>query len=92
MRAHSNSTTDFGSQFVSAAQAWSGRRGPPPELHEPAAIQANLAQQHRDLDDIIAVLSQYSPSDASLIQRLKKRKLHIKDEMVRVAGMPALLR
>ena len=92
MRAHSNSVTDIGSQFTDATRAWSGRWGPPSEPHSPAAIQASLAQEHRDLDDIIAVLSQHSPSDGSLITRLKKRKLHLKDQMARFAGMPALLR
>ena len=92
MRAHSNSTTDLGSQFTDASQAWNGRYRPVSGTLDSAAIQENLAQQHRDLDIIIAVLSQRAPSDGSLITRLKKRKLHIKDEMARIAGMPAPLR
>jgi len=92
MRAHSNSSIDHGLQFTDATRAWGGRGDPPSELLDSAAIQAKLVQEHRDLDEIVAVLSQYSPSDGSLIARLKKRKLRIKDQMARIAGISALLR
>ena len=46
--------------------------------------QVEIAQQHRDLDDTIAVLSQADTCDELLIARLKKRKLRIKDEIARI--------
>ncbi len=57
MRAHSNSALEIGSQFTDAVQAWNGHYEPAPELHDSAVILANLAQKHRDLDDVIGVLS-----------------------------------
>jgi len=92
MRAHSNSALEIGSQFTDAVQGWNGRYGPAPEVHDSAVILANLAQEHRDLNDVIEVLSEYVPTDDSLISRLKKRKLHIKDQMTHIAGMPPLFR
>jgi hypothetical protein len=90
MRAHTNSTTNLVSHYPDATLAWRERcdqaSGPAPGVLAGAALQASLAQEHRDLDEIIAVLSQYSPLDGSLISRLKKRKLHIKDEIARLAG------
>lgn len=46
-----------------------------------------LQSEHRDLDDVIARLSQASPIDQLQLQRLKKRKLSLKDEMVRLESM-----
>jgi hypothetical protein len=86
MRAHSNTATDFGPQFTDATRASNGRYGPLSEPYDSAQILAGLALEHRDLDEMIAVLSEYSPSDGSLITRLKKRKLHLKDQMARIAG------
>jgi hypothetical protein len=45
---------------------------------------AELQSEHRDLDDIIARLSEKVPFDQLQVQRLKKRKLAIKDQMERV--------
>jgi hypothetical protein len=40
--------------------------------------------EHRDLDDIIARISERSPFDQLQLQRLKKRKLLLKDEIARL--------
>ena len=43
----------------------------------------HLKAEHRDLDDAISALSQRSVPDMIQIQRLKKRKLAIRDEVAR---------
>lgn len=40
-----------------------------------------LLSEHRDLDDVIAHLADSRPYDQLQIQRLKKRKLRLKDEI-----------
>jgi hypothetical protein len=42
---------------------------------------ANLKTEHRDLDDVIDRLASDPTSDRLQIQRLKKRKLALKDEI-----------
>ena len=44
-----------------------------------------LRQEHRDLDDAILALEALGAPDKLQIQRLKKRKLMIKDEVVRIS-------
>lgn len=41
----------------------------------------SLTVEHRDLDDVIARLSEQMPVDQLQMQRLKKRKLALKDQM-----------
>jgi hypothetical protein len=41
-----------------------------------------LYLEHRDLDDIIARLVETTPHDQLQVQRLKKRKLFIKDQII----------
>ena len=43
-----------------------------------------LKAEHRDLDDAISALSQRGVPDMVQIQRLKKRKLSLKDEIIKV--------
>ena len=43
-----------------------------------------LRSEHRDLDDVIARLSQQGPFDQLQLQRLKKRKLALKDQIARL--------
>jgi len=43
---------------------------------------AELKQEHRDLDDVIARLLEAAPFDQLQLQRLKKRKLLLKDQIV----------
>lgn len=40
-----------------------------------------LREEHRDLDDVIARVGEEAPFDQLRIQRLKKRKLMLKDEI-----------
>ena len=51
------------------------------------AIKARLEQlksEHRDLDDAIARISEAAPFDTLQVQRLKKRKLVLKDAITKL--------
>jgi hypothetical protein len=48
---------------------------------------AALKSEHRDLDDVIAQLATSATTDQLQIQRLKKRKLALKDIMARLESM-----
>lgn len=61
------------------------------ETELPAVDQRELRRklfekrsEHRDLDDVIARLSDEAPFDQLQLQRLKKRKLMLKDEISRL--------
>ncbi len=43
-----------------------------------------LKSEHRDLDDVIARLSEQVPFDQLQLQRLKKRKLLLKDQISKI--------
>ena len=43
-----------------------------------------LRSEHRDLDDVIQRLSETSPFNQLQIQRLKKRKLALKDQITKL--------
>jgi hypothetical protein len=43
-----------------------------------------LRSEHRDLDEVIARLSDHVPFDQLTLQRLKKRKLLIKDQVAQL--------
>jgi hypothetical protein len=45
---------------------------------------ATKRQEHADLDAAIATLTKSGLADATLIQRLKKRKLALKDRIVQL--------
>jgi len=45
---------------------------------------AHLKAEHRDLDDAIVALSQRGVPDMVQIQRLKKRKLSLRDEIAKI--------
>ncbi len=45
---------------------------------------AELQSAHRDLDDVIARLLESGPVDMLQVQRLKKRKLALKDQIARL--------
>lgn len=50
----------------------------------PEALRARLAalrEEHRDLDGVIARAAEDAPFDQILMQRLKKRKLALKDQI-----------
>ncbi len=46
----------------------------------------NLSSEHRDLDEVIASLSDKQPFDQLQLRRLKKRKLILKDEIIKLRG------
>jgi hypothetical protein len=53
-------------------------------MNDTDVLQAKLAileQQHRDLDDAINALSEKSIRDELQIRRLKKQKLHLRDQI-----------
>jgi hypothetical protein len=48
------------------------------------ALRQRITQlhlEHRDLDDVISRLSQHAVQDQLQLQRLKKRKLYLKDQI-----------
>ena len=47
----------------------------------------NLLSEHRDLDDVIARLSDDMPMNQLQLQRLKKRKLMLKDEIIKLKAL-----
>ena len=51
------------------------------EERELRAQLARLLQEHRDLDAAIGALQLSPGSDVLQVQRLKKRKLHLKDRI-----------
>ena len=55
--------------------------GAVPSMAELRRRLEELRQEHRDLDDAIASLHQTAPFNQLQLQRLKKRKLQIKDRM-----------
>jgi hypothetical protein len=48
---------------------------------------ALLQQEHRDLDSAISALAQQPAADQLQVQRLKKRKLWLKDEIARIEDL-----
>lgn len=57
------------------------------DIEEQQILKARLyvlENEHRDLDDVIERLSEDKPFDQLQLQRLKKRKLVLKDEMALV--------
>lgn len=51
------------------------------------ARYAELHEEHRDLDDAITALARAGTFDALQVQRMKKRKLWLKDEIATVKSM-----
>jgi hypothetical protein len=45
---------------------------------------ATLRSEHRDLDEVIARVSELAPYDQLQLQRLKKRKLALKDQISKI--------
>ena len=48
---------------------------------------ATLRLEHRDLDDVIRRLGDSTPFDELQIRRLKKRKLALKDQIIRLESV-----
>lgn len=47
----------------------------------------DLLSEHRDLDDVIARLTEATPFDQLQLQRLKKRKLLLKDDIAKLKAL-----
>ena len=54
------------------------------DVSELEADLARLKQEHRDLDTAIEALEQIITGDQLQVQRLKKRKLALKDQIIRI--------
>jgi hypothetical protein len=48
---------------------------------------AELKTEHRDLDDVISRVADELPFDQLRLQRLKKRKLALKDEIAKLENL-----
>ena len=58
-------------------------------MNDRTALESKLVElktEHRDLDDVIARLGEEVPFDQLQVQRLKKRKLQLKDQISRLEG------
>ena len=55
-----------------------------PELAMLRTKLAELKTEHRDLDDVIARVQETQPFDQIQLQRLKKRKLMLKDQITQI--------
>ncbi|WP_188609356.1 YdcH family protein [Chelatococcus reniformis] len=53
-----------------------------PDMSELAAELSRLKQEHRDLDSAIEALASAGTGDLLQLQRLKKRKLGLKDRII----------
>ncbi|HMN85033.1 MAG TPA: DUF465 domain-containing protein [Bauldia sp.] len=62
----------------------SGRRLSAEEEEAARRELAELRQEHRDLDDAIALMGDSGGIDTLRIQRMKKRKLALKDRISRL--------
>jgi hypothetical protein len=58
--------------------------GENPEIEVTRQRLAELAQEHRDLDDVISRLSLEPVQDELQLRRLKKRKLLLKDRIIQL--------
>lgn len=59
----------------------------PPKMDRKDILKVKLAtkrQEHRDLDEAIHALHEKGRSDALTLQRLKRQKLALKDEIRRI--------
>lgn len=46
-----------------------------------------LKSEHRDLDDVILRISEEAPFNQLQVQRFKKRKLQLKDEIIKIESL-----
>ena len=56
-------------------------------LEELRAKLLQLTEEHRDLDNAIAALVERTPFDQLQVQRLKKRKLQLKDMITKLEDL-----
>lgn len=60
---------------------------PDEEIHSLQAQLHALQVEHRDLDQVIALLADNPPPDELLVRRLKKRKLALRDRIRQLEEM-----
>lgn len=53
-------------------------------LHSPQRQLIELRMEHADLDNLIDRISEQSPQDDLAIRRLKKRRLMLRDQIMRL--------
>ncbi|WP_135077194.1 DUF465 domain-containing protein [Terasakiella sp. SH-1] len=58
-----------------------------PENRELEIKLAVLQTEHRDLDDVISRLIENPPYDQLQLQRLKKKKLTLKDQIAKIEAL-----
>ena len=63
---------------------WSVNDSNDDNQHQIIAQLHQLESEHRDLDDVIGRLGDDKPFDQLKLQRLKKRKLALKDEITKL--------
>ncbi|MCX8509614.1 MAG: DUF465 domain-containing protein [Rhodobacteraceae bacterium] len=55
------------------------------DKHEVLRVKLEvLRQEHRDLDEAIGAMESAGRADQLALRRLKKRKLHLKDQIARI--------
>ena len=59
----------------------------PEEVEELQKMLEQLKTEHRDLDIVLQQLSEAVPVDFLRLQRLKKRKLFLKDSITKIESM-----
>ena len=60
------------------------------ESADPETLERQLEElktEHRDLDDVIARITEEAPFDQLQVQRLKKRKLQLKDQIAKIESL-----
>ena len=83
----SDVTNLFPAEAGNSAQQNNDPQNSDPQNSDMKGLQHQLAElesEHRDLDEVISRLSDGTPINQLQIQRLKKRKLNLKDEITRL--------
>ena len=83
----SDVTNLFPAKTIDSPQQNNHAQNSNPQNIDMQGLQRQLAEldsEHRDLDEVISRLSDGTPINQLQIQRLKKRKLNLKDEITRL--------
>jgi hypothetical protein len=56
-------------------------------LHSPERRLIELRMEHADLDALIDIAGLQVPLDELMLRRLKKRRLHLRDEITRLDSL-----
>ena len=55
-----------------------------PNLHSPERLLIELRMEHADLDALVDRLAHATPVDELMLQRMKKRRLALRDRIARL--------